>query len=240
MSPVTEIRSYLEARTDEKYGKFTASLVPGCGPLLGVRLPELRAAAGWLAAGFEQDRSRFEAYAAYTLSGKAVYQEELLIHGLAIGYVRADIETVLGLFGGFMPLMTNWAVCDPVVMTLKIIKKNRARVWDFMEACLASGKTYYIRAAVVAMLDYFVTEEYLPRVLSAADSIRHDDYYVKMAVAWCISVCFVKFPEQVRPYLEHNGLDDDTFNKTIRKILESRRCPAEMKNTLRNMKRQKP
>ena len=37
-----EIRRILSAYADEKYKDFSASLIPGAKPLIGVRLPELR------------------------------------------------------------------------------------------------------------------------------------------------------------------------------------------------------
>jgi len=33
------------------------------------------------------------------------------------------------------------------------------------------------------------------------DSIRHDEYYVKIAVAWAISICYIKFEELTLDYL---------------------------------------
>ena len=58
-----------------------------------------------------------------------------------------------------------------------------------------------------------------------------------MAVAWAISIYFIKFPEPVMPYLEHNHLDDWTFNKALQKITESCRVDGETKAVIRAMKR---
>ena len=39
-----------------------------------------------------------------------------------------------------------------------------------------------------------------------------------MGNAWALSVCYVKFPEKTRAFLEKDTLDDFTHNKAIQKI----------------------
>ena len=58
-----------------------------------------------------------------------------------------------------------------------------------------------------------------------------------MAVAWAVSVCFVKFPERTMRYLAVSRLDDDTYNKALRKIVESNRVTSGAKDAVRKMKR---
>ena len=77
-------------------------------------------------------------------------------------------------------------------------------------------------------------------MLPLLDRIKHDGYYVKMAVAWAISVCFVKYPEKTMAYLKDNTLDDFTYNKALQKIVESFRVNKETKNIIRSMKRKPP
>jgi 3-methyladenine DNA glycosylase AlkD len=86
-------------------------------------------------------------------------------------------------------------------------------------------------------MDFFLTDEYIDEVLKIYYSIRHDGYYVKMAVAWALSVCFVKYPEKTMRYLETPGLDDWTYNKTLQKIVESYRVDDRTKSVIRSMKR---
>lgn len=71
------------------------------------------------------------------------------------------------------------------------------------------------------------------------DHIRHEGYYVKMAVAWALSVCFVKYPDRTLDYLKNSSLDDDTYNKALQKIVESYRVPADLKAVVRSMKRRR-
>ncbi|MEI7028033.1 hypothetical protein [Paenibacillus sp. y28] len=74
-------------------------------------------------------------------------------------------------------------------------------------------------------------------MLQRLDGIRHDGYYVNMAVAWAVSICFVKHPGVTMAYLTSCSLDDFTYNKALQKITESLRVSPETKKTIRGMKR---
>ena len=87
------------------------------------------------------------------------------------------------------------------------------------------------------LMSYYLTEEYIDKVLAIYDTIKHDGYYVKMAIAWAISVAYVKFPQKVMALLKQNHLDDFTHNKAIQKMIESYRVEKEVKEEIKNMKR---
>lgn len=94
-----------------------------------------------------------------------------------------------------------------------------------------------MRFAVVSVLDYFIKETYLERVFAIFDRISHEGYYVKMAVAWAVSICFVKYPEETWEYLKRDHLDCFTHNKAIQKARESYRVSKEDKERLLSLKR---
>ena len=102
---------------------------------------------------------------------------------------------------------------------------------------MSSTQEYEIRFAVVCLLDFFIQEDFIDRILSFFSSIHHDGYYVKMAIAWAVSVCYVKFPEKTESFLLQNTLDDFTHNKAIQKIRESFRVSKEKKEKLKQWKR---
>ena len=87
------------------------------------------------------------------------------------------------------------------------------------------------------ILDYFIDEQYLQKDFQIFDSIKHEGYYVKMAVAWAISVCIVKYYEETIQYLEKAQIDNWTYNKAIQKSIESYRIIEAQKQNLRKMKK---
>ena len=90
-------------------------------------------------------------------------------------------------------------------------------------------------------LEYFIVKEgYMwDRVLEILGKVHHEGYYVKMAAAWAVSVCYVKFPEKTEVFLRKNLLDDFTHNKAIQKIRESYRVSKEDKERLKELRRER-
>ncbi len=226
----TTIRQRLFELTDEKYRQFHSGLVPNADNILGVRLPHLRELAKELVKG---DWRNFLATA------QEDYYEEIMLQGLVIGYAKADIEEILGYVTRFVPKITNWGICDSFCSTLKITKQHQLRVWKFLQPYLLSRQEFQLRFGIVMLLDFYLDDEYIDRVLLLLNGTNHEGYYVKMAVAWTISICFIKYPEKTMVYLKNNTLDDFTHNKALQKITESYRVDSEMKTTIRNMKRNK-
>ena len=76
------------------------------------------------------------------------------------------------------------------------------------------------------LLDHYMKREYLDRLFATAQSVHHEGYYVKMAVAWLISICFVKFYDETMAFMKQAKLDDFTC---IIKLSEGTGKPADLK-----------
>ena len=226
MDIFTTIRQEIEAQAENDYKKFSASLLPGIDHVLGVRLPALRKLAMRIAADDWQ----------YYLAQQPYYFEELMVQGMVIGAVKVSPEERLQYVASFVPSINSWSVCDSFCSGLKFTKKNEALVWDFIQHYLHSGQEYQIRFAVVMMMDYFLTEDYIHDVLSLLDAVHHDGYYVKMAVAWALATALAKQPEPTWAYFQQHHLDEDVWRKTIQKCVESRRIGDSTKEILRKMR----
>ncbi len=87
------------------------------------------------------------------------------------------------------------------------------------------------------LLEYYIEEDYLKDIFYFCDDLDSNEYYVQMAVAWLISMCYVKFEQETLKYLNSNDLDNFTYNKALQKIIESNRVDIEKKNIIKNMKR---
>ena len=86
------------------------------------------------------------------------------------------------------------------------------------------------------ILDYYIDEEYLEEDFKIFDDIKHEGYYVKMAVAWAISFAYIHFPQKTLEFLKNNNLDKFTYNKSLQKIIESNRVSKDDKDLMRSMK----
>ena len=88
------------------------------------------------------------------------------------------------------------------------------------------------------ILDYYIDETYLEKDFEIFNNIKLEKYYVKMAVAWAISVCLIKFYDKTINYLKKDcKVDNWTYNKAIQKAIESFRIEDSQKNELRKMKK---
>lgn len=234
-SLLEEMRQKLRQSAEEGYKDFNASIVPGGGDaMLGVRIPALRELAK--KAAKEYGYSYLSEIEKAEQEGN-VYHEELLLHGLIIGYLKCGTEERKVLLNRFVPAISNWAVCDSSCMTYKFMKKNPEEWFSYLVSYTESRREYEIRFGIVCMLDHFVTEDYVDAVLKILEGIRHEGYYVKMAAAWAVSVCYVKFPERTKYILLEGKLDDFTHNKSIQKIRESYRVSKEEKEFVKSLKR---
>ena len=222
------LRGELQKHIDETYKQFHTSLVPGLTKMMGVRIPILRELA---------KKAAKEDYYGFIEDFQPEIYEEVMIRGMMIGYAKFSMEEQKRELKKFIPLINNWAVCDSCCTTYKFMKKNQEEWFSFLEPYLNSSQEYKIRFAVVCLLDFFVQEVFIDRILNCFSDIHHEGYYVKMAVAWAVSVCYVKFPEKTEEFLLKNTLDDFTHNKAIQKIRESYRVSKEEKERLNQWKR---
>ncbi|WP_434305068.1 DNA alkylation repair protein [Clostridium botulinum] len=222
------IRDQIFELADEKYQKFSSSLLPNTDNILGVRLPQLRKLAKAIA---KDDWREFMA------NYHSKYFEEIMLQGLVLGYAKADIEEILQYVADFVPKIHNWSVCDSFCAGLKFTKNNMERVWNFIQPFLSSNKEFEVRFGVVMLLDFYINDKYIDEVIKSLDAIKHPGYYAKMAVAWTISICYIKFPKQTMEYLKNNTLDDFTYNKSLQKITESLRVDKETKIIIKSMKK---
>ena len=225
------IKSQLEPLKEPEFQTFTAKLLPGVKNILGVRLPSLRKIARQL--GKEDWR---------TYLGNALDDsyEEIMLQGMTLGYAKGNLQEKEEYLRAFIPKIDNWSVCDSVCATIKLAKEQPEEMWEFLQEYLYSGREYQVRFALVQLLNYYINPQYLSRVLEAVDHVsvrQQEDYYICMAQAWAVSICYREFPKETLPYLKENNLNDFTHNKAIQKITESLKVPKEEKEYIRTLKR---
>lgn len=148
-----------------------------------------------------------------------------------------EIGELLERLREFIPKIGNWAVNDSVCAGLKLVKKHREETLAFLRPYFAGEAEFEVRFAVVMLMDHYIDETYIDEALSLLRTVRHEGYYVKMAVAWALSVCYVKFPERTRPLLQGEAFDPQTRRMALQKIVESNRVDAREKAEIRALRK---
>ena len=224
-----EIKEKLMELADLEYKKFHSGLCPGINNIIGVRVPILRNYAKELIKAYEVNELLKQI--------DNQYYEEIMLQGMVIGLAKQDFDTTKKHIEEFVPKIDNWAVCDVFCTGLKITKSRKEEMWDLLQKYLKSDQEFEIRFGVVMILEYYIEEDYLKKIFKIFNTITSQAYYVQMAVAWAISICFIQFYEETITYLKTSKLDDFTYQKALQKAVESYRITEERKQILRKMKR---
>lgn len=213
--------------SDIKYLEFNKKITFTKYEMIGIRVPTIREIA--------KDIKKTDIYSFLELCERK-YFEEILLEGIVISFIR-EYQTFLKYLRKFLPYIDNWAICDLCISSMKIIEKNQDEFESFVKELLNSREEYYVRVGVVALMNYYLIESKLDKVFSYIDNIKRDEYYIEMAIAWLLSISFIKYPTATEKYLSNNNLSDDILNKTIQKIRDSKQVDLMIKDEVLKYKR---
>lgn len=230
---VQEIREQLFQLSEESYKDFNRNIVPGEERMIGVRLPALRK----LARETAKSSGREYLDEAAEAMGPDSLHEEIMLYGMVLGYTKMEKEERAERLDRFVPLIRTWAICDTCVTGYKFMEKEPDYWFDYLKRYETSDKEFDLRFMIISMLSHFIDDRHIDEVLRLCGSICNDGYYTKMGVAWTVSVCYVKYPEKTRKFLESGVMDEFTHNKSIQKIRESYRVSREEKEELKKLKK---
>lgn len=221
------IRSELFQLQDIKYRDFQKKLIPTVeeSSIIGVRTPELRKLAKELAK--EGQAGEFLAELPHT------YFDENQLHAFLVSEEK-DFERCILETERFLPYVDNWATCDQ--MSPKVFKKHHQELLPYIETWIASDKTYTVRFAVGMLMEHFLEENFDLRYPELIASVRSEEYYINMMIAWYFATALAKQYEQILPFIEKRRLAPWTHNKAIQKAIESRRISPEQKAYLKSLK----
>lgn len=219
-----EFIKYLYSLEDLRYKKFHNSLTKD-NNLIGIRTPILKEIAKEISKNDYEEFFKYNKFNTY---------EEKIIYGLVIGYVKVDFKTVLIYLDLFTKHISNWAVCDIVCSNLKCFNKNKDIGLNYIKKLIKCNETFKVRFGLVLLLNYYINKENLSIIFDIIDNLNNDEYYVKMASAWLLSICYIKYKKETTDYLKNNKLTDWTYNKTISKICDSKRVDSKTKIELKN------
>ena len=231
-----EFLDYLFSIKDLKYKDFnTKIIVPVDCEIIGIRTPILKDMAKKIAK--TSSDNFLNLFEKLFTKKKVKYYEEKALYGFLIGYSKMDFQERLKRIDFFINIIDNWAICDIVDSTFKFVNKNKEDFYTYLSSKLSAKNHWEQRFIFVMLLAYYVENKYLKDIFKICEQIKSDEYYVKMAKAWLLSVCYIKFRDKTYKFLEKTSLDDWTVNKSIQKIRESLRVTKEEKEKILILKR---
>ena len=212
---------------DLKYRDMQKKIIPTIDPesIIGVRTPELRSLAKEILKGGE--------YKDFLEELPHKYFEENQLQAFIISGIK-DMNECMKELEKFLPYVDNWATCDQ--MSPKVFKKHREELLIHIKDWICSEKPYTIRFGVGMLMEHFLDEDFDPAYPEMVASLRSEEYYVNMMIAWYFATALAKQYENILPFIEQKRLDDWTHNKAIQKSVESYRITDEQKKYLKTLK----
>ena len=223
------IQHKLLSMQDKAYRDFNAKLIPTVDPklMIGIRTPLLRKFAKDL---FKTEPKQAAAFM-QTLPHR--YFEENNLHAFLIENIK-DFDTAIAETERFLPFIDNWATCDSFAP--RLFKKYPDEVYQKILIWIRSPRTYTVRYAINLLLSNYLDDRFKPEMLELVSTVKSEEYYINMMIAWYFSFALIKQYDAALPYIKKQTLAPFTHNKTIQKAVESYRIPADVKDYLRTLK----
>nr|WP_071133127.1 DNA alkylation repair protein [Alterileibacterium massiliense] len=223
------IRDKLIELEDKEYADFQSKLVPNISRerIIGVRIPKARKLVKEIR---EEEAKEFLADLPH------YYYDENILHGLLISEIKDYTSTIKEL-DRFLPFIDNWAVCDIISPKVFRKKENRKELISDIRRWSKSKPTYTARFGLEMLMSHFLGDDFKKEYLEIPLSIKTDEYYLQMMIAWFFATALSKQWEETIKVLTEKKLDTFIQNKTIQKARESRRITREQKEFLKRLKK---
>ncbi|MBF1155534.1 MAG: DNA alkylation repair protein [[Eubacterium] sulci] len=226
MTTAEDIRNRLMDLKDEEYKAFNSKLIPNVDEslVIGVRVPALRKL---------EKELRTEDLGDWLSDLPHKYLEENTLHGIVISNMKSQ-EDCLFILEEFLPYIDNWATCD--IINPKVLAKDKDGFLSCIKSWIRLEHLYTSRFGMEMLMSYFLDDEFKEEYLELPASVKSEEYYLNMMIAWFFATALAKQWDSAIVYLENNRLSKWTHNKTIQKAIESYRISPEQKEYLRGLK----
>lgn len=221
------VQARLFEMQDLKYRDFHSKLMPTVDKekIIGVRVPQLRK--------FAREFGKTEEAKDFLKILPHKYYEEDNIHAFLIEQIK-DFDECISALDNFLLCVDNWATCD--MMTPKVFKKNTDKLLPKINEWLISDYAYEVRFAIGMLMKFYLDENFDEKYLELVASVKSEEYYINMMIAWYFATALAKQWDKTLPYIENKVLDKWTHNKAIQKAVESYRITDEQKKYLKTLK----
>ena len=220
----------LKSLAEEDYRKFRIKILKAPTPILGIRQPLLKKLSAQILKGNALS---------FLEIPKGPYFEEQMIHGYVLAKIPLPYQQKKKLIFDFLEAMDNWSICDDFVSALKpFVFKNQVEFLDDISPLAEDSNPWKVRFLLVVLLQCYLGQDSLTNTLSLCHQIHRNEYYIKMAQAWLLSMAYIRNPNEVMETLHFFEQDRFVFLKTISKIIDSYRVETAQKAALKEYREQ--
>lgn len=209
---------------DEGYKKFQCALMPTVNPekVIGVRTPDLRKLSEKL---WKEGRAE-----ELMKNLPHTYYEEDNLHAAFIEKIT-DFDRCIEELDRFLPFVDNWATCD--MMNPKVLKNYRERLLSKAYEWMEKEDTYTVRYGIGVLMRHFLGDNFSLEYAERVASVKNDEYYVRMMVAWYFAEALSRQYDLILPFIKERRLSLWVHRKAIQKAVESRKISTSQKEELK-------
>ena len=217
----------LRERADPVYREFMAGILPTVDKktIMGVRAPLMRE--------LVRELRRLPGAEAFLAELPHAYYDENALHACLLREEK-DYATCLERVRAFLPFIDNWGVCDALVP--RVFAKHTGELKPLVREWTLDCRPYVCRFGLSMMMWFYLDEAFDPALMDLAASVRSDEYYVNMMIAWYFATALAKQEQAALAVIESRRLAVWTHNKAIQKAVESRRIAPELKAYLKTLR----
>ena len=227
MSEYERVLGALGAAADDEFKAFSSKIVNAGKPLIGVRTPIIKKIVK--AVNDEEARE-------YLSECKFEFFEDTLVYGLLIA--RLPFYEFKRYLPVYLSNVDSWAHIDGFVASIKCVKDGYDEFLAFIKEGFFEAEGFSLRFRIVALMDYYLENE-INFILNSLEKIDKKGYYNDMAIAWLLSIAFVKRKNATERYLKNDNLSTFTHNAAIRKVCDSFRVAVQDKEEMKKYLRKK-
>ena len=209
---------------DEGYKKFQCALMPTVNPekVIGVRTPDLRKLSERL---WKEGRAE-----ELMKTLPHTYYEEDNLHAAFIEKIT-DFDRCIEELDRFLPFVDNWATCD--MMNPKALKNDRERLLSKAYEWMEKEDAYTVRYGIGVLMRHFLGDNFSLEYAERVASVKNDEYYVRMMVAWYFAEALSRQYDLILPFIKERRLSLWVHRKAIQKAVESRKISTSQKEELK-------
>lgn len=149
--------------------------------------------------------------------------EEVLLQAFTFGNATIDAKEAFERIGLHLEKVDSRMLCDASCLAYHAAQTWPDKMLEFLKPYLTSDDAFGQRFALVTLLDYFITSDYINEALRLYASVKPHNAYAVDALQWGFMVCFQAYPYKTAATLRQMDLNTKEMRLLVNRIVDSPR-----------------
>lgn len=149
--------------------------------------------------------------------------EEVLLQAFTFGNASTDAKEAFQRIRLHLTKIDSRMLCDASCLAYHAAQTWPDKMLEFLTPYLKADDGYGQRFALVTLLDYFITSDYIRETLRLFSSVKPHNAYAVDALQWGYMVCFQAYPYKTVATLRQADLTGEEMKALVKRIVSSPR-----------------